>query len=108
MITRLQLGLGHLRDHKFKNSFQDCLNPLCSCGVEVETTVHYLLHCPNYLMRTLMSNIKPVLMSNIKPVLPNVLEQNESFISDALLLMIPLPMTPQYKYPKYDNQLYMI
>ena len=100
MITRLQLGLGHLRDHKFKNSFQDCLNPLCSCGVEVETTVHYLLHCPNCLMRTLMSNIKPVL--------PNVLEQNESFISDALLLMIPLPMTPQYKYPKYDNQLYMI
>ena len=28
MITRLQFGLSLLRDHKFKNSFQHCLNPL--------------------------------------------------------------------------------
>ena len=31
-ITRLRLGLSHLREHKFKNSFQDCLNPFCDCG----------------------------------------------------------------------------
>ena len=24
--------LSHLRDHKFKHSFQDALNPLCICG----------------------------------------------------------------------------
>ena len=35
IITRLQLGLSHLQDHKFKHSFQDCLNPICSCGIEV-------------------------------------------------------------------------
>ena len=49
MITRLQLGLSHLRDHKFKYSFQDCLNPICSCGTEVETTAPYLFQPPNYL-----------------------------------------------------------
>ena len=39
-LTRLRLGLSHLNEHKFRNSFQDCLNPLCSCSLEVETTNH--------------------------------------------------------------------
>ena len=46
-ITRLRLGLSHLRFHKFKHSIQDTLNPICSCGT-VKTTVHYLFHCPNF------------------------------------------------------------
>ena len=33
LITRLQLGLSHLRDRKFKHSFQDCLNLTCSYGI---------------------------------------------------------------------------
>ena len=28
LITRLQLGRSHLRDHKLKHSFQDSLNPI--------------------------------------------------------------------------------
>ena len=39
LITKLRLGLSHLQFHKFKNSFQDTLNPICSCGT-VETIVH--------------------------------------------------------------------
>ena len=50
LITILRLGLSHLRDHMFKHSFQDCLNPICRCGIEVETTAHYRFHCPNYLI----------------------------------------------------------
>ena len=46
LITRLRLGLSHLRDHKFKHNFLDCLNPICCCSKDIETTVHYLLHCP--------------------------------------------------------------
>ena len=38
LVTRLRLGLSHLREHKFKHSFQDTLNPLCSCGLYIETT----------------------------------------------------------------------
>ena len=48
LLTRLRLGLYHLREYKFKHSFQDTLNSLCSCGKEVETTFHYLVSCPNY------------------------------------------------------------
>ena len=43
LITRLRLGTSHLRDHNFKHSFEDCLNPICSSGIEVETTAHFLL-----------------------------------------------------------------
>ena len=32
LLTRLRLGLSHLRGHKFKHSFSDCLNEVCMCG----------------------------------------------------------------------------
>ena len=41
-----RLGLSHLREHKFKHSFQDTLNPFCDSGCEIETTAHLPLHCP--------------------------------------------------------------
>ena len=40
-------GLSHLANHKFRHNFQDCLNPICSCGQEIERTNHFLLHCLN-------------------------------------------------------------
>ena len=48
LITRLRVGLSHLREHKFKHSFQDCLIPLCLCGNDIETSSHFLLYCPTY------------------------------------------------------------
>ena len=38
LLTRLRLGSSHLRGHKFKHSFQDSLNPICSCGNDIETS----------------------------------------------------------------------
>ena len=79
MITRLRLGLSYLRDHKFKYSFQDCLNPICGCGTEVETTAYYLLYCPTYLHE------RKTLFDNIKNALLNIFEQIDSFINNVLL-----------------------
>ena len=39
-ITRLHVGLSHLHEHKFKHSFQDIVNPIWSCGFDVESTSH--------------------------------------------------------------------
>ena len=36
LITRLRLGLSHLREHKFRHNFQDKLNSICSCGESIE------------------------------------------------------------------------
>ena len=78
-IKRLRLGLSYLWDHKFKHVFQDCLNPICICCIEIETTAHYLLHCPYYLPE------RKNLLDNIKSVFPNILEQSDSFINNVLV-----------------------
>ena len=33
LLTRLRVGLSHLREHKFRHNFQDTINPLCSCNL---------------------------------------------------------------------------
>ena len=72
-ITRRQLGLSHLREHKFKHSFQNSLNSFGSCGFDIESNVHFLLHCPTYIFerRTLLStlvNIDNNLLDLCEPV----------------------------------------
>ena len=37
LLTRLRLGLSHLREHKFKHGFLNSLNPVCSCCQNIET-----------------------------------------------------------------------
>ena len=60
LITRLRVDFSHLREHKFKHSFQDTLNPICSCGFDVESSSHYILHSPMYNddRHTFLSTIK--------------------------------------------------
>ena len=82
-ITRLRLGLSHLRYHKFKHNFQDSLNPLCNCGLITETTSHYLLHCP------LFADERKTFLSNIKSINHKFLEQNDSTLTQTLLFGDP-------------------
>ena len=58
-VTRLRLGLSYLRDHKSKHSFHDSINPLCFCSLDVESTIHYFLHCPLFTIErhTLLNTI---------------------------------------------------
>ena len=41
----LRLGLSQLREHKFRHDFEGTLNPLCSCSIEAETTLHFFQRC---------------------------------------------------------------
>ena len=79
LLTRLRLGLSHLRDHKFKHSFQDSLNPICNCGTDVETTAHYFLYCP------LFSDESLILINNILNIDNNMLNVNDSRFPEMLL-----------------------
>ena len=58
-LTRLRLNLSHLREHKFHHNFQDTLNTLCSCSLEVESSKHFLLRCHFYacLRKTLLDKL---------------------------------------------------
>ena len=64
-LTRLRLGLSHLNERRFWHSFQDCLNPLCSCSLEIEGTSRYLLHCHYF------SHHRVVIMNSVKSVCDN-------------------------------------
>ena len=59
LITILRLGLSHLGEYNFKHGSQDTLNPLYSCGNDVESTEHFLLHCPQFFneRRILLSTL---------------------------------------------------
>ena len=49
LLTRLCLGLSHLNEHKFQHNSADCVNLLCCCSNEPETTLHFFMHCHNFL-----------------------------------------------------------
>ena len=42
LLTRLQLGLSYLNEHKFKHNFpkRDFPNTLCACNMEPDKTFH--------------------------------------------------------------------
>ena len=48
LLTRLRLGLSHLNEHRFNHNFESCLNPLCTCSLELQSTAHFLLHCHHF------------------------------------------------------------
>ena len=62
LLTRFQIGLSHLCYHKFKHNFLDTINPLCSCGSDIETTLNFLLCCPNFMecRKTLLSEVSEI------------------------------------------------
>ena len=79
LLTRLCLGLSHLRQHKLKHNFQDCPNLLCPCGNEIETSTHYLLHCPTY------TNERLTLLNKIKSINCSILESSDATVTKILL-----------------------
>ena len=76
-FMRLQLGLIHLHEHKFKNNFQDTLNPLCTCGCDVEN-MSLLLQCPNFLSE------RNTLLNKITNIDSNILNQADATVTKAL------------------------
>ena len=79
LITGLRLALNHLRDHKFKNNFQNCLNLLCSCGSGVQSTSHFLLHCPIFLDK------RHTLLNTLNSIYCKILELTDSYLTQTLL-----------------------
>ena len=77
--TRLRLVLSHLNEHKFRHNFADCVNPLCSCSIEPETTLHFFLHCCNFL------NIRRKLFDKIKLLDETLLQLNDESLLTVLL-----------------------
>ena len=78
-MTRLLLGLSHLREHKFSHNFQNRINPLCSCGMDIESTSHFLLHC------LLFDNKRITLLRTLNKIDCQLIETNESSSKEILM-----------------------
>ena len=78
MSARLRQGLSHLREHKFKHRFQDSINPLCTCSLDVESTIHYFLHCPTFTIE------RHTLLNTISHIDNKLLDSNESSLIQNL------------------------
>ena len=72
------MGLGHLRFHEIKHSFHNALNAICNCST-VETTIHYLFHCPKF------SNERLAVFNTLQSIDENIVSKNNSNISKVLL-----------------------
>ena len=82
-LTRLRVGFSHLKEHKFRHNFQDSIDPMCNCGSGIETTVHFLLHCPNYNPQ------RQTLFDKIATIDDNIVKENEDIFVNVLLFGKP-------------------
>ena len=114
LVTRLRLGLSYLRDHKFNHSFQDILNPLFSCGIDIETTTHYFLHCPFFHAErsTLLNNINKIhstIFNKNKSVVTLILLYGyESFKDEVSLLIVNATIDSVLPRNRFDEPLYLL
>ena len=88
VLTRLRVGLSDLREHKLRHKFQDTINPLCSCSLEIESTSHFFLRCQNFI--TPRTN----LMNKLRKLDSNILNLDEISLTKLIL----------YGDSKYENK----
>ena len=79
LLTRLRLGLSPLHQHKLRHWFQDTLNLLCKCRKDIESTVHFFLHCTNFLIP------RQTLFQKIRNIDDSILSQSETQLTQTRL-----------------------
>ena len=79
LLTRLRLGLSHLNNHRFNHNFENCLNPLCTCSLEVESTTHFFLHCHHF------NAIRITLNNSLKAIDKDILKLSHSSLTKVIL-----------------------
>ena len=79
LLTRLRVGLSHLREHKFRHGFNDLIDPLCPCNMEIESTTHFYLQCHYY------NNERLVLMNELLNLNIDINNFNDISLTELLL-----------------------
>ena len=79
LLSRLRLGLSHLREHKFRHNFLDTINPLCSCNIEPKSTTHFLLHCHFF------SEHRKTLFDSLKAIDISIIAMSDKVLTHILL-----------------------
>ena len=91
-LTRLRLILSHLNEHKFKHNFQNCLNPLCSCSLEIESTIYFFLHCHFF------DKFRQILLETDEKIIKDI-----SHLHDDLLVNQLMCGSPGYSFEENNK-----
>ena len=78
-LNRLRLHFSHLNEHKFRHNFRDTIDPMCSCGLEPVTTLHYLFRCDLY------SDLRTELLNDICALNPTLKNLSHEKLLNILL-----------------------
>ena len=65
-LIQLRLGLSPLKSHKHRHNFADTPSDKCNCGIEAESTSHFLFNCPLFV-----SHRGNLASSVIRTLIPN-------------------------------------
>ena len=76
---RLRLHFSHLNEHKLRHNFRATIDPMCSCGLEPETTLYYLLRCNLY------SDFRTELLNDICALNPTLKKLSHEKLLNILL-----------------------
>ena len=79
LLTRLRLGLSHVKQYRFNHNFQNFINPLCTCSLEVESAAHFFLQCHHY------HNIRVKILNSLELIDTNLLKLSEEQLTKVLL-----------------------
>ena len=79
LLNCLRLHFSHLNEHKFRHNFRATIDPMCSCGLEPETTLHYLLRCNLY------SDLRTELLNDICALNPTLKNLSHEKLLNILL-----------------------
>ena len=78
LLTRLRQRLSHLNEHKFNHNFKNCVNPLFTYSLEIESTLHFFLHCNH------CNNICSTLLNELKSLDGNILKLSDTTLTNLI------------------------
>ena len=90
LLTGLRLGPSHLNEHRFNHNFKICLNPLCTCSLEVESTTHFFLNCHHF------NTVRITLNNSLKGIDKDIPKLSDSSLTNVTLF-------GDSKYSEFQN-----
>ena len=68
-----------MNEHRSNHKFQNGINPLCTCTLELKSTVHFIWQCHHY------HNIRSKLLNSLEVIDTNLLKLSEEQLTKVLL-----------------------
>ena len=90
LFTRLRVGLRHLNENRFNHNFESCLNPLCTCSLEVESTTHFFLNSHHF------NTVRITLNNSLKGIDKDIPKLSDSSLTNVTLF-------GDSKYSEFQN-----